>query len=85
MIPTFAEMQVRRLDQLDSASLSSPGSRLWEIAQKCEGFSGRTLRRLPLQGLAMFTYGRVCSVDDAVSALEAAVAQELAGAQCGRG
>ena len=56
---------------------SSSGSRVWNIAQKCVGFSGRTLRRLPILGLAMYTWGGNCSLDDALSALEAAVNEEL--------
>lgn len=56
---------------------NSPGSRVWLLAQKCNGFSGRTLRRLPILGLAMYTGVGNCSLDDAVSALEAAVEQEL--------
>ncbi|EME80275.1 uncharacterized protein MYCFIDRAFT_31276 [Pseudocercospora fijiensis CIRAD86] len=43
----------------------------------CEGLSGRTLRRLPILGLAMYTWGGNCSIDEAVSALEASVEQEL--------
>ena len=55
----------------------SAGERLWCLAQKCEGFSGRTLRRLPILGLAMYTGMGQCLLDDAVGALEAAVNQEL--------
>ena len=71
-IPTFSEMKVRLATQL-----TSPGARVWALAQKCEGFSGRTLRRLPILGLAMYTGEGSCSLSDAVSALEAAVDQEL--------
>jgi len=55
----------------------SPGRRVWALAQRCDGFSGRTLRRLPILGLAMYTWGGNCSLDDAVTALETAVEQEL--------
>ena len=55
----------------------SPGSRVWDLSQKCHGLSGRTLRRLPILGLAMHTWGGNVSLNDAVSALEAAVEQEL--------
>lgn len=71
-IPTFSATQVSQFSKTPSA-----GRRVWEIAEKCEGFSGRTLRRLPILGLAMYTWGGNCSLDDAVSALEAAVDQEL--------
>jgi pachytene checkpoint protein 2 len=70
-IPMFSEMQVRHIVP------KSPGRRVWHLAQKCNGFSGRTLRRLPILGLAMYTWGGTVSLDEAVSALEAAVEQEL--------
>lgn len=72
LIPTFAEMMTYYI-----AKRTAPGARVWDLARKCEGFSGRTLRRLPILGLAMYTWGGNCSLDDAVSALEAAVEQEL--------
>lgn len=56
----------------------SPGERVWALAQNCQGFSGRTLRRLPILGLAMHTWGGKCSLGDAISALEKAAEQELA-------
>lgn len=48
-IPSYSEMLVRWVN-----SPQSPGRRVWALAQKCEGFSGRTLRRLPILGLAMY-------------------------------
>jgi hypothetical protein len=36
------------------------------------------LRRLPILGLAMHTWGGKCSLGDAISALEKAAEQELA-------
>ncbi|KAK4500318.1 hypothetical protein PRZ48_008507 [Zasmidium cellare] len=71
-IPTYVETTIGLSDQPDS-----PGQRVWKLAQKCEGFSGRTLRRLPILGLAMYTWGGNCSLQDAVCALEAAVNEEL--------
>lgn len=71
-IPTYAETKIALRNQPDS-----PGWRVWTLAQKCEGFSGRTLRRLPILGLAMYTWGGNCSLQDAVSALEAAVDEEM--------
>ena len=73
-IPTFAEMKVRSSTQPNP---QSPAERVWALAQTCEGFSGRTLRRLPILGLAMYTWGGDCSLGTAVSALEKAVEQEL--------
>ncbi|RMX75392.1 hypothetical protein D0869_11663 [Hortaea werneckii] len=71
-IPTYSEMFVHW-----TTRPQSPGSRVWNLAQECHGLSGRTLRRLPILGLAMHTWGGNVSLNDAVSALEAAVEQEL--------
>ncbi|RMZ16010.1 hypothetical protein D0862_01447 [Hortaea werneckii] len=71
-IPTYSEMYV-----YFTTRPQSPGSRVWNLAQKCHGLSGRTLRRLPILGLAMHTWGGNVSLNDAVSALEAAIEQEL--------
>ncbi|KAK8216827.1 hypothetical protein M8818_001790 [Zalaria obscura] len=73
-IPSYAEMSVRLWDQP-----RAPGRRVWSIAQKCEGVSGRTLRRLPFLALAMYMWVDVCSLPDAITALEAALVQELRG------
>ncbi|SMY25949.1 unnamed protein product [Zymoseptoria tritici ST99CH_1A5] len=71
-VPTFEDMTF-----LDADSPDSPGRLVWALAQKCEGFSGRTLRRLPILGLAMHTWGGDCSLIDAIAALAAAIEQEL--------
>lgn len=57
----------------------SPGQRIWELAQKCERLclSGRTLRRLPMLGLAMHTWGGHIWMNGAIGALEKAVGEEL--------
>ncbi|KAK5009973.1 hypothetical protein LTR28_012445 [Elasticomyces elasticus] len=70
-IPSYAEMNVHLFNQP-----LAPARRLWQIAQKCDGLSGRTLRRLPFLALAMHTFGDVCSLHEALSALAAAVEQE---------
>lgn len=74
-VPTFDEMKVRWAEHPDPESI---GERVWAVAQKCEGFSGRILRRIPILGLAMYTWGGDCSLADAITALEKAVEQELA-------
>lgn len=58
---------------------SSPGQRIWLLAQKCQGLhlSGRTLRRLPVLGLAMYTWGGEIGLEEAVGALERAVEEEI--------
>jgi GTPase SAR1 family protein len=70
--PSLTEVNVHLWDQPDA-----PGSKLWTIAQKCQGLSGRTLRRLPFLALAMYTYGDECSVDEGLEALQLAVADEM--------
>ncbi|EMC91359.1 hypothetical protein BAUCODRAFT_325315 [Baudoinia panamericana UAMH 10762] len=71
-LPTFSELQLNFMDRPQS-----PAYRVWIVARNSQGFSGRTLRRLPILGLAMYTWGGSITVDDAISALEAAVEQEL--------
>lgn len=71
-IPTYLQLQYLYLDKPQSF-----GGRVWALAQKSVGLSGRTLRRLPILGLAMYTWGGECSLHDAISALGSAVDQEL--------
>ena len=71
-IPSLATTQMTLLDQPQS-----PGCRVWALSEKCKGLSGRTLRRLPILGLAMYTWGGKLTLDDAVEALEKAVEQEM--------
>lgn len=71
-VPEWAEMRERLPLQPDS-----PGSKTWALAQRCVGLSGRSLRRLPVLGLAKYTWGGACSLSEAVAALTAAVEQEL--------
>ncbi|KAK1823139.1 hypothetical protein LTR12_002442 [Friedmanniomyces endolithicus] len=75
-LPTLSHVQIHLMDPSQS---HTPGHRVWALAsQKCAGFSGRTLRRLPILGLAMYTWGgESVTLDEAVAALEAAVEQEL--------
>ena len=74
-IPTLA---AALMSQCQDAS--SPGQRIWLLAQKCQGLhlSGRTLRRLPVLGLAMYTWGGEIRLEEAVGALERAVEEEVA-------
>ncbi len=77
-LPTLSHVQIHLMDLSQS---HTPGYRVWALAaQKCAGFSGRTLRRLPILGLAMYTWGgESVPLDEAVAALEAAVEQEVRG------
>lgn len=74
-VPTIPDREVTNMALDKQRDL--PGWRVLELSKKCEGFSGRTLRRLPILGLAMYTWGGNCSLSDAVSALEAAIDEEL--------
>lgn len=71
-IPSYLELKMLHLNQPQC-----PGVRVWALAEKCVSLSGRTLRRLPILALAMYTWGGDCSLYDAISALESAVEQEL--------
>jgi SpoVK/Ycf46/Vps4 family AAA+-type ATPase len=51
--------------------------KLWEIAEKCNGLSGRTLRRLPLLAVTMWTYCNPCPINDALEALSLVVDEGL--------
>jgi len=77
-LPTLSHVQIHLMDPTQS---HTPGYRVWALAsQKCAGFSGRTLRRLPILGLAMYTWGgESVTLEEAVAALEAAVEQEVRG------
>ncbi|KAF6232364.1 hypothetical protein HO173_009469 [Letharia columbiana] len=57
----------------DEASLPRT---LWKVAAKSTNFSGRTLRRLPVLSLAMYTTQDPCPIDEALNALSEAVDNE---------
>ncbi|OQO13144.1 hypothetical protein B0A48_02608 [Cryoendolithus antarcticus] len=73
-VPTLATTHMTLHDSPDSA-----GFRLWKMSDKCArlAMSGRTLRRLPVLGLATYTWGVAQTLDNAVAALENAVEQEV--------
>ncbi|KAK1071193.1 hypothetical protein LTR74_003574 [Friedmanniomyces endolithicus] len=75
-LPTLSHVHIHLMDPSQS---HTPGYRVWALAaHKCSGFSGRTLRRLPILGLAMYTWGgESVTLEEAVAALEAAVEQEV--------
>lgn len=78
-VPSLATTQMTLLDEP-----RSPGYRIWALSEKCKGLSGRTLRRLPFLGLAMYTWGGKLTLDDAVEALEKAVEQEVMAGTAGK-
>ena len=57
--------------------ISSPGNRIWAIARRCEGLSGRVLRRLPVLSLAKYTWSSDCTLDTAILALERTVQEKI--------
>lgn len=63
---------------------SSPDQKLWRLAHMCDGFSGRTLRRLPFLALAMHVRSDTCTIHEALAALEVAVLEEKAVRDRGR-
>ncbi|KAK3078892.1 hypothetical protein LTS18_006348 [Coniosporium uncinatum] len=69
--PTLAEVNIRLWNRP-----CSPGRKLWALAQRCEGLSGRTLRRLPFAALALHTYTDPCTVSEGLGALSLAVDDE---------
>lgn len=73
-IPTLAATLMSQCQDI-----SNPGQRIWVLAQKCQGLhlSGRTLRRLPVLGLAMYTWGGEVGMEEAVGALKRAVEEEV--------
>ncbi|KAK6438246.1 hypothetical protein LTR95_005555 [Oleoguttula sp. CCFEE 5521] len=73
-IPTLATTHMTLLNSPDSA-----GHRLCKLSERCAklAMSGRTLRRLPVLGLATYTWGAAQTLDNAVAALEKAVEQEV--------
>ncbi|KAF1814875.1 AAA-domain-containing protein, partial [Eremomyces bilateralis CBS 781.70] len=70
------EVRMEIWNQPVPPAYAHPSKRLWEIAQKCEGWSGRTLRRLPIRALAKYTYGD-CSIDDALDAMAMLVDERM--------
>ena len=73
-LPSLAET-LARLSTAPHAH--TPARRVWALARRCRGLSGRTLRRLPVLALARYTWGGHVALAEAVRALEAAVEQEV--------
>lgn len=53
-----------------------PAARLWTIAEASTGFSGRSLRRLPILALGLYTHGDPQTVHQALRSLALAVAEQ---------
>ncbi|OCL13152.1 AAA-domain-containing protein [Glonium stellatum] len=54
-----------------------PARKLWRIAQRCDGLSGRTLRRLPFLALALHIHSEACTVREGLVALAMALDEEI--------
>lgn len=52
--------------------------RLWRIASRAKGLSGRTLRRLPILALSKYTADEPCGLQELLSALKHVVNKEVA-------
>lgn len=60
--------------------LNSPGRRIFDIAQLCNGMSGRTIRRFSGRALtSIYRYGQQCSLNEAITALEDAAKNKIHG------
>ncbi|KAF2405311.1 pachytene checkpoint component Pch2 [Trichodelitschia bisporula] len=79
LLPSLAEVEIHLWNRPEA-----PGSRLWAIAQNCRGFSGRSLRRLPMLSIAMYTYGEACTIEEALHAMATAVGEEIARMEDGK-
>lgn len=55
----------------------SPPQKLWAIARRCDGMSGRTLRRLPPMAIAMYAFSKPCTMSDALECLKLAAEEAL--------
>jgi hypothetical protein len=51
--------------------------KLEEIAKRCDGLSGRILRRLPMLAITMWTYTDPCGMNEALEALSVVVNEQL--------
>ncbi|KAL8731523.1 MAG: hypothetical protein Q9166_003369 [cf. Caloplaca sp. 2 TL-2023] len=72
--PVYEIMQV----QYRKKEKSTP-YKLWKIAEKSNGLSGRALQRLPMQALTMYIDFDPCSLAEAVDALSRAVDEQQMG------
>ena len=64
---------------LNLANLPDSAPRkLQKLAQKAEGLSGRTLRRLPILALTKYTDDELCDVHDLLEALKQVITEEKA-------
>ena len=70
-IPTLLYMNVHLWNRTNC-----PARKLWRIAQRCEGLSGRTLRRLPFLALALHIHSESCTVREGLAVLAMAVDEE---------
>jgi len=50
---------------------------LWNLAQRCGGLSGRTLRRLPYLALALHGQGDYFTLEHALQSLDIAINDQL--------
>ncbi|KAL8735278.1 MAG: hypothetical protein Q9181_002870 [Wetmoreana brouardii] len=69
--PPFDAMQLNFRVREDSAP-----HKLWRVAEKSAGLSGRVLQRLPTQALAMHITFDPCSIAEALDALAQAVDEQ---------
>eukprot|EP00053_Salpingoeca_punica_P008296 m.74823 g.74823 ORF g.74823 m.74823 type:complete len:439 (+) comp14538_c0_seq1:165-1481(+) len=72
------DVKTLKLMRFVSSDSTRPSLMLYEIAKKCEGFSGRTLRKLPFLAHALFIQTCDClGFEDYLQALSQAVDAEI--------
>ncbi|KAL9126516.1 MAG: hypothetical protein Q9217_004440 [Psora testacea] len=71
-LPHFLELPFQRYSASDCEA-----QQLWQLAQRCEGLSGRTLRDLPEDSLSLHTTRDPLPISEALTALSAGVEEHL--------
>ncbi|KAK7043824.1 Pachytene checkpoint protein 2, partial [Halocaridina rubra] len=71
---TLEELQVSNMIENDATKLSLY---LWKIAEMSQGFSGRTLRKIPFLAHALFVGSQKMSHETFLNAMQNAVAKQI--------
>ena len=59
-----------QLSEMKETAASKPSIRLWELARKCQGLSGRSVRKIPFLALALYSPSREETGEETVSLTE---------------
>ena len=69
-----------KLSEMKETAASQPSLKLWELAGKCAGLSGRSVRKISFLALALFSpvgEGKVLSLSEFVNSLGLAADRQL--------